>query len=328
MALTGCAFVALWCDWNERKVRVKVGEQLREIGGRRRRRQAAGGRQAGLAELRRSRGGAEDAGAAGDSEPGAVSGAASAQADADEPAAVCGDAGGAAGDQRDQGPHRGHGLAGAGAARRASRRKWPLRRGSCGRCGARWRSRIAADSFRTLMEQVIEDALTGGFGAIEMEPTGDPERPAMLWPVDGASIRINARWDGQEDTPRYAQAMPGQLESSAVELLRRPADVHPHEPAQLYALRAGAAGGGVRDGESVPERAPLCGQAGGELGGAVCAVAERGHAGAARPADPLVAGRDRGHGARAADFDRAEAGGAALCAGHGCGPAAGSGRSF
>ena len=54
-----------------------------------------------------------------------------------------------------------------------------------------------ADSFRTLIEQAIEDALTGGFGAIEMEPTGDPERPAMLWPVDGASIRINAKWDGR-----------------------------------------------------------------------------------------------------------------------------------
>ncbi len=78
-----------------------------------------------------------------------------------------------------------------------------------------------ADSFRTLMEQVIEDALTGGFGAIEMEPTGDAERPAMLWPVDGASIRINAKWDGGEDTPRYAQAAPGQMESSAVELLDR-----------------------------------------------------------------------------------------------------------
>jgi HK97 family phage portal protein len=77
----------------------------------------------------------------------------------------------------------------------------------------------AVDSFRTLIEQVIEDALTGGFGAIEMEPTGDPERPAMLWPVDGTSIRINARWDGQPDTPRYAQALPGQLESSAVDLL-------------------------------------------------------------------------------------------------------------
>jgi len=74
------------------------------------------------------------------------------------------------------------------------------------------------DSFRTLMEQAIEDALTGGFGAIEMEPTGDPERPAMLWAVDGASIRINAKWDGHEDSPRYAQMLPGQMESSAVDL--------------------------------------------------------------------------------------------------------------
>ncbi len=77
------------------------------------------------------------------------------------------------------------------------------------------------DSFRTLIEQVIEDALTGGFGAAEMEATGDAERPAMLWPVDGASIRMNARWDGQEETPRYAQALPGQLETAAVELLDR-----------------------------------------------------------------------------------------------------------
>jgi HK97 family phage portal protein len=77
----------------------------------------------------------------------------------------------------------------------------------------------ATDSFRTMIEQVIEDALTGGFGAIEMEPTGDETRPAMLWAVDGASIRINGRWDGQVETPRYAQAVAGLLESSAVELL-------------------------------------------------------------------------------------------------------------
>ena len=79
----------------------------------------------------------------------------------------------------------------------------------------------AVDNFRTLIEQVIEDALTGGFGAIEMEPTGDEERPAMLWAVDGASIRINGRWDGQVETPRYAQVAPGQMESSAVDLLDR-----------------------------------------------------------------------------------------------------------
>ena len=76
----------------------------------------------------------------------------------------------------------------------------------------------AVDSFRTLIEQVIEDALTGGYGAVEMEATGDADRPAMLWPVDGASIRINPRWDGQSDSPRYAQAMAGQMESSAVDL--------------------------------------------------------------------------------------------------------------
>ncbi len=76
----------------------------------------------------------------------------------------------------------------------------------------------AVDSFRTLIEQVIEDALTGGYGAVEMEATGDAGRPAMLWPVDGASIRINPRWDGQADSPRYAQAVSGQLESSAVDL--------------------------------------------------------------------------------------------------------------
>ncbi|HEY2861079.1 MAG TPA: phage portal protein [Terracidiphilus sp.] len=70
-----------------------------------------------------------------------------------------------------------------------------------------------SDSFRTLIEQVIEDALTGGFGAIEMEPTGEAARPALLWPVDGASIRINAKWDGTAEMPRYAQLSPGQVDS-------------------------------------------------------------------------------------------------------------------
>ena len=76
----------------------------------------------------------------------------------------------------------------------------------------------ATDSFRTLVEQVMEDALTGGYGAIEMETTGCEDRPAMLWPVDGATIRVNGKWDGQADSPRYAQVMPGQMESSAIEL--------------------------------------------------------------------------------------------------------------
>ncbi len=76
----------------------------------------------------------------------------------------------------------------------------------------------ASDSFRTLIEQVIEDALTGGYGAIEMEATGDAEQPAQLWPVDGASIRVNAKWDGRAESARYAQVAPGQADASAVEL--------------------------------------------------------------------------------------------------------------
>ncbi len=75
-----------------------------------------------------------------------------------------------------------------------------------------------SDSFRSLLEQVIEDALTGGYGAIEMELTGDPERPAMLWSVDGSTIRVNAKWDGGESTPRYSQTPLGQGPDSEIAL--------------------------------------------------------------------------------------------------------------
>jgi phage portal protein BeeE len=61
------------------------------------------------------------------------------------------------------------------------------------------------DSFRSLAEQVLEDVIVGGFGAIEVERTGDPARPLELWPVDGASIRMRADWDGAPTSPRYEQ---------------------------------------------------------------------------------------------------------------------------
>lgn len=69
----------------------------------------------------------------------------------------------------------------------------------------------AGDSFRTLMEQVLEDALVGGFGAIEMELTGDAQKPFELWAVDGATIQIDPKWDGNAESIRYAQTtgMPG-----------------------------------------------------------------------------------------------------------------------
>jgi phage portal protein BeeE len=66
-----------------------------------------------------------------------------------------------------------------------------------------------ADSFRTLFEQVLEDLLVGGFGAVEVEGTGDAQRPFHLWAVDGATIEIDATWNGDADKPRYAQAQGG-----------------------------------------------------------------------------------------------------------------------
>jgi hypothetical protein len=62
------------------------------------------------------------------------------------------------------------------------------------------------DSFRSMIEQVLEDVLVGGFGAIELDLTGDEQHPLALWPVDGASIRIKGDWDGNPASPRYVQA--------------------------------------------------------------------------------------------------------------------------
>jgi phage portal protein BeeE len=60
-----------------------------------------------------------------------------------------------------------------------------------------------SDSFRTLFEQVLEDTLVGGFGAVEMKPTGDASKPFELWAIDGANIQVDPRWNGDPSTPRY-----------------------------------------------------------------------------------------------------------------------------
>ena len=64
------------------------------------------------------------------------------------------------------------------------------------------------DSFRSFTEQVIEDVLVGGWGAAEVQLTSDANRPLLLWPVDGATIRIYAGWSGSAEEPRYAQVTP------------------------------------------------------------------------------------------------------------------------
>ncbi len=63
----------------------------------------------------------------------------------------------------------------------------------------------ASDSFRTLIEQVLEDVLVGGFGAVEVETTGDAASPVRLYPVDGATIEIAWDWAGDPAVARYAQ---------------------------------------------------------------------------------------------------------------------------
>jgi HK97 family phage portal protein len=79
------------------------------------------------------------------------------------------------------------------------------------------------DSFRSFAEQVLEDIVVGGFGAIEVQvnpawdaaelrSAGQPRAavptqavPLLLWPVDGASIRMNVDWDGSPHSQRYLQ---------------------------------------------------------------------------------------------------------------------------
>ena len=87
------------------------------------------------------------------------------------------------------------------------------------------------DSFRSLVEQVLEDLIVGGFGAVEVDrvegwtlPTAEMPRPTepraagqprvavltralplVMWPVDGATIRMISDWDGRPDSPRYVQ---------------------------------------------------------------------------------------------------------------------------
>jgi len=72
-----------------------------------------------------------------------------------------------------------------------------------------------SDSFRTFVEQVIEDVLVGGFGAAEIEVTEETALPVRLYPVDGATIKINPHWSGDSNQPRYEQVT-GRLGEDAV----------------------------------------------------------------------------------------------------------------
>ncbi len=69
------------------------------------------------------------------------------------------------------------------------------------------------DSFRTLMEPLLEDVIVGGFGAAEIETTGDAANPVRLWPVDGATVAMDTAWNGAVEQPRYVQTPFGSAQS-------------------------------------------------------------------------------------------------------------------
>lgn len=62
------------------------------------------------------------------------------------------------------------------------------------------------DTWRGFIEQVVEDMLVMGAGAIEMRAwDSNPDQPMVMYPVDAASIEVFMDWDGSPNTPRYAQ---------------------------------------------------------------------------------------------------------------------------
>lgn len=63
------------------------------------------------------------------------------------------------------------------------------------------------DSFRTLLEQTIEDYLVAGAGTVEQEPGSDPMRPLWMWPVDALSIQVYPGWSGDRNEARYIQSI-------------------------------------------------------------------------------------------------------------------------
>lgn len=61
------------------------------------------------------------------------------------------------------------------------------------------------DSFRSLIEQILEDALVVAAGTAETRLSGDPARPVWIFPVDGATIVFNGKYKGDATQPKYLQ---------------------------------------------------------------------------------------------------------------------------
>lgn len=66
-----------------------------------------------------------------------------------------------------------------------------------------------ADSFRSWIEQMIEDMLVCSAGSSEILKAGDHQRPFRMYPVDAFSVELYPEWDGKPDSYRYAQRVNG-----------------------------------------------------------------------------------------------------------------------
>lgn len=64
-----------------------------------------------------------------------------------------------------------------------------------------------ADSFRSLLEQLIEDALVTGAGVAEIGTSPEEARPLWLWPVDATTVRPVVGWDGRPHSVRFVQSL-------------------------------------------------------------------------------------------------------------------------
>ncbi len=84
------------------------------------------------------------------------------------------------------------------------------------------------DSFHSLLEQFVEDALVTGAGVLEVGESGSSFRPFWLWPVDATTIRPVPKWDGDPNSYRFVQAqgyVGGSIFSEASALQLRAKDI-------------------------------------------------------------------------------------------------------
>lgn len=99
------------------------------------------------------------------------------------------------------------------------------------------------DSFRSFIEEVVEDILVLDAGSIE-KVRNLRDEVTELWPVDGGEVRVNALWDGDPMEPRYHWYPAGAMKERAswtnddfVYIVSRPRTYSPMGLAALETLK-------------------------------------------------------------------------------------------